>query len=245
MNAKEYERNFNLVSTRSVGKIEDVLYSNFNSNLVDVNYNNCFNLYDLIYDFNLNYQSFKRDYLKLKHLDILDNYKISTYYETPHFNTLRYTNDQSLIYFMCLNNFYKLIKSDISNIEGKTNLNIDSSIVLDYLKFGKKYEDLINKYNIIISYLKKLDLNNGIVLSIDFDNDNLIKLNNIILSFGIYNTNFKLIYLLDNNFTLSNVSNASLYNFKENDIENIAKGIYVNNSFVYGFSDDKKRILTK
>ena len=248
MNAKDYEKSFNLVSTRSVERIDDILYTGFDSSLADINYSNCIKVYDYLKEFSVLYQAFIRDYQTLEHLDILDNYKMSNYYETPHFNTLRYKNDEFLVYFMRLNNILKLIKESTSNIDDKVNLNIDPTIVVDYLNFGKRYEQLINRFNDIVNIFKNLTLNNDIVISINFDSDDITKLSYVELSFGIYNTNFKLVYLLDNNFTLYSVSNASAYNFSEEEIKKIAQGLYVDKSFLFGiyaFDEDRSRVLRK
>ena len=246
MNAKEYERSINLVSTRSIEKIDDILYTGFDSSLADISYNNCINLLDYIKEFNSLYQSFIRDYKELTPLSVLDNYRLSTYYETPHFKSLRYINEESLLYFMSLNNNIKLIKESISNIDNKTNMNIDPSIVIEYLNIGKKYQDLLNRYNVIVDKLSNLNLNNDVVISVRFDSNDITKLKYVEVSFGIYNINFKLIYLLNGEFSLYSVSNASSYKFSDEEIEKIAKSIYLDRTFVYGLQAfDSDRLLVR
>ena len=246
MNAKEYERSINLVSTRSIERIDDILYTGFDSSLADISYSNCVNLFNYIKEFSGMYQAFISDYEKLVHLGVLDDYRLSIYYETPHFRSLRYRNDESLLYFMSLNNIIKLIKEITSDIENRTNMNIDPSIVIDYLNFGRKYQDLIDRYNVIVDRLRSLNINNDVVISVRFDSDDITKLKYVEISFGIYNTNFKLIYLLDGNLSLYSVANASAYKFSDEEIEKIAKSIYLDRSFVYGLKAfDSDRLLVR
>ena len=248
MNKQEYINNFNLVSTRSVEKIEDILYPEFDNNLASVNYNNCINIYKYIKEFNTLYQWFKIDLKKLESLDILNSYNLSSYYETSHFQSLRYSNHESILNFLNIGSSYKLIKNNISDIEGKTNLNVDPEIVKSYLEFGNKYQELINRYNVIINILNKLNINNGVVVSLKFDNNDINNLNYIVYSFGIFGINFIIKYLLDEHLTLEGASNASCYKFNEEEVENIGKNIYLDKSFVYGldaFKKDKSLKLTK
>lgn len=246
MNAKQYERSINLVSTRSIEKIDDILYTGFDSSLADISYNNCINLLEYIKEFNSLYQSFIRDYRELTQLSVLSDYRLSTYYETPHFKSLRYRNEESILYFISLNNNLKLIKESTSDIDNKTNMNIDPSIVIEYLNIGKKYQDLLNRYNVIVDKLSNLNLNNDVVISVRFDSNDITKLNYVEVSFGIYNINFKLIYLLNSDFSLYSVSNASLYKFSDEEIEKIAKSIYLDRSFVYGLKAfDNDRLLVR
>ncbi len=248
MNSQEYLKKYNLVSTRSVERIEDLIYPDYNTDLATINYNNCINVYELIRDFNKAYHEFKKDFSTLTTIDVLNEYNISSYYESPCFQSLRYSNKEYVLNFLNIGSSYKLIKNDISNIEGKTNLNIDPEIVKSYLEFGSKYQDLINKYNVIVNTLNYLNINNGIVVSLKFDNNDINNLNFIMYSFGIYGTIFIVKYLLDDNLTLDAASNASYYKFNEEEIENIAKNIYLDKSFVYGldaFKKDKSLTLKK
>ncbi len=248
MNKQEYINNFNLVSTRSVERIEDLMYPDYNSNLAAINYGNCINIYNLLNEFNSAYQKFKKDSNKLESLNILNDYNISSYYESPFFQSFRYANNEYILNFLNIGNNYKLIKNDISDIEGKTNLNVDPNIVKSYIEFGSKYQDLINKYNVIINVLNNLNINNGIVISLKFDNNNINNLNYIVFSFGIYGTNFIVKYLLNEDLTMDVASNASYYKFNDVEIENIAKSIYLDKSFVYGldaFKKDKSLTLKK
>lgn len=247
MNAKEYEKSINLVSTRSIERIDDILYTGFDSSLADISYNNCINVFNYIKEFCDMYQSFISDYKKLIPISVLDNYRMSIYYETPHFKSLRYKNEDSILYFMSLNNMIKLIKESTNNIENRINMNISPSIVIDYLNFGKKYQDLLERYNVIVDKLRSLNINNDVVISVRFDSDDITKLQYVELSFGIYNTNFKLIYLLNKDFSLYSVSNASSYKFNEEEIERIAKSIYIDRTFVYGLKafEDNKSLIRK
>ena len=245
MTSVEYLRDYNLVSTRSVGRMDDIIYSEENTNLASTNYTNCINVYNLINDFNREYQEFKKEYSELESLDELKKYNLAYYYETPTFQTLRYVNHLNMLNFLNIGENYKLIKSSVHNLDGKENLNLDSNIVKKYLEFGKKYQCLINKYNVISTSLSSLNLNNGVVMSLLLDKQDINDLKYLVYSFGIYNIDFILTFNLGNELSLDYISNASLYKFSDEQIVDIAKHIYLDKSFVYGldaFNEDKKLI---
>lgn len=247
MNAQEYLRNYNLVSTRSVGRIEDVLYPEFNANLASTSYSNCVNVYQFLCDFNKKYQEFKKDLKQLVKLDALEGYSITSYFETPFSQTLQYSKDSEILYFLSMSNYYKLVKGTASDVERKTCLPVDQLVAKQYLAFGKKYQDLFNEYYLIVNVLKEVNVNNGIVLSVEFDRNDLFNLEYIMLSFGMYKTNFKTKFLLNEDLVLDGVGNCSLYKFSDEEIEKIAKSIYVNKSFVYGLYafEDNKTLMRK
>ena len=246
MNKDDYIKKYNLVATRSVERFEDVLYSD--CSLASITYSNCINVYELIEKFNKLYLNFKNDFNKLFQLDLLSEYHLTSYYETSHFKSLIYSNREAMLNFLSIGNHCKLIKSNLCDLDNKTNLNIDENIVKSYLEFGNKYQEVINEYNVICNMLSELNINNGIVLSLEFNSDNINELDTIMYSFGLYNTNFRLTYKLGEKLTLLNVSNASLYDYSESDIENIAKNIYIDESYLCGldaFKSEKKKILEK
>ena len=261
MSAEEYTRMFNLVSTRSVGSLDDISYDGFNLSLAAINNGNCVNLYNYIREFSYLYQSFKEDYKKLSEIELLDKYRLSSYHETipnkvpccgkcvdAHYKSLRYVSDDSILNFMCLNGNYKLVNTNPSNLEDKTRLICDTPVIREYLDFGKKYCELINRYNVIVNSLRKIKVNGDILLSLKFDIDDLSKLGSITYSFGMYKINFILTYSLTDCFRRVLSVQEVGYDFSDEQVDKIAQSINVDKSFVYGleaFDGNSRKLVNK
>ena len=248
MDAKEYTRMFNLVSTRSVGSLEDISYDGFDLSFAAINYGNCVNLYEFIKDFSRAYQSFKKDYSELKHLWLLRKYRMAAYYETVHSRNLRFIGEGSILNFICLNGNYKIVKVNTGNVDEKQKIKCDEEVVKAYLDFGRKYADLINRYNIILNDLSDININNDVLLSLKFNKEDITKLKSIAFAFGMYTPNFEVTYNLNKGFTKVVKVVESSYDFKKREVSKIAQGISIDKSFVYGleaFKGESRKLVSK
>ena len=261
-NLDEIIKRFNLFFTNTVDR------NNCDLNCVDdleVNYDNCISLYDLIKRINEMHISFTKEYNELEKLDLGEDIEIVDYYAYP---DLSYRELLLFIYNSKISDSYDdflHIIDDNGNVSSYISTGLNLFDKKEYVKTNldneklKKYIDLIEKYNLLfyLYYRFRNDLVFGdgthiMHSEIKSVNDNILDgLDKLIIKLGFdyqsLGTNIDLVINLGNEFSINNNEcKIDLYGTSidlDNDcFTDLLKKIYINEKYLNGYYDRVKKI---
>ena len=179
-----YTKLFNSLYTNTVTE-HDFCYVGFDLDKVEVNYDNCISLYDLLVTFNKLHHSFIKEYETLDNLDLAekiyfmyyrqydDNSRTISFYlkGIKDYNKCGKPN----IYMQEENGEYEAFYlSDYDHID----LDIDTEIIKKYLDLFDKYRDLYDVYN-RLKYIR-IFCNDIVSLYTNINNNNDMELGDIL-----------------------------------------------------------------
>ena len=247
----------NLVFTNTINKF-DFARCDFDVLKVEINYDDCMSLFELVASFNNLYQMFRKEYVELEKLDLGKKVELLEFLKfqisgNSYRNLVFYidqptiTNHQDTILFLreIDGNIMPFVTNDLNPFDKyyyRDDVQLDKEI-------SKKYLDLFDKYSLLLKVYKYL-CNNGIYgdgtfsifTSIDNHQSNLLEgLNTFEISFGsnYFDTEFftSIVINLEEELTINYQKSFSIIDGEKialdnENFDNMINEVFVNKKYI-------------